>query len=304
MGAIENANKRRPSVPLGLRMNIDLARTFLEIVETHNFNKAAERLSVTQSTISMRVRALEEELGRPLFVRGKTGAELTTAGQQFRRYATNLVRVWQQAQQELALPPGFRTVLNIGGQFSLWDRMLLKWIPWMRNACPDVGIRAEVGLSDGLMRQLSEGLIDIGVMYSPQSRPGLTIEKLLEEKLVLVSTRQRSLDDWGSDYVFVDWGPEFRGAHSQAFPDMQTPAVAVGLGALGLQHILANGGSGYFPMRVVRSYLSDGRLLGVAGAPEFRRPAFLVYPIQDEQPEWLRTALQGMRWVASLEAED
>lgn len=285
-------------------MNIELARTFLEIVETRNFNKAAERLSVTQSTISMRVRALEEELGRPLFVRGKTGAELTAAGHQFRRYATTLVRVWQQAQQELALPPGYRTVLNIGGQFSLWDRMLLKWIPWMRGACPDVAIRAEVGLSDGLMRQLSEGLLDIGVMYSPQSRPGLVTEKLLEEKLVLVSTRSHSVEDWARDYVFVDWGPEFRAAHGQAFPDMQTPAVAVGLGALGLQHILSNGGSGYFPMRVARPLLAQGRLYHVAGMPEFHRPAFLVYATQEEQPEHLRTALQGLRYVASLEAED
>ena len=285
-------------------MNIDLARTFLEIVETRNFNKAAERLSVTQSTISMRVRALEEELGRPLFVRGKTGADLTAAGQQFRRFAATLVRVWQQAQHELALPPGYRTVLNVGGQFSLWDRMLLKWIPWMRNAMADVAIRAEVGLSEGLMRQLAEGLIDIGVMYSPQSRPGLHIEKLLEERLVLVSTAQKSVDQLGREYVFVDWGPEFRASHAQSFPDMQTPAVSVGLGALGLQHILAIGGSGYFPMRVVRSYLADGRLFPVPGAPEFRRPAFLVYPGQEEQAEWLRTALQGMRYVASLEAED
>jgi DNA-binding transcriptional LysR family regulator len=104
--------------------------------------------------------------------------------------------------------------------------------------------------------------------------------------------------------VFVDWGPEYRAAHSQAFPDMSTPAISVGLGALGLQHILANGGYGYFPMRVVRSLLADGRLYAVAEAPEFRRPAYMVYSATDEQVEWLKTALRGLRYVASLEAED
>ncbi len=289
-------------------MNIDLARTFLEIVETRNFNKAAERLGVTQSTISMRVKALEDELGRPLFSRGKTGAELTAAGHQFRRYAANLVQVWQQARQELALPPGFRAVLSVGGQFSLWDRLLLKWIPWMRKACPDVAIRAEVGQSDGLMRQLAEGLIDIGVMYSPQSRPGVVIEQLFEERMVLVSTGPHARGEPGAapapGYVFVDWGPEFRAAHGRAFPDLQTPAISVGLGALGLQHILADGGSGYFPMRVIRPHLGDGRLHLVEGAPEFFRPAYLVHASREEPPEWLRTALQGMRWVASSETED
>ncbi len=285
-------------------MNIDLARTFLEIVETGNFNRAAERLSVTQSTVSMRIKALEDELGRPLFVRSKAGTELTAAGMQFRRYATMLVRVWEQARQEIALPPGFKTVLNVGGQFSLWDRLLVQWIPWMRTALPDVALRAEVGLSDGLMRQLSEGLLDIGVMYSPQSRPGLVIEKLLEERLVMVSTSRRRIEEWDDDYVLVDWGPEFRLGHGQSFPDLKTPAVSVGLGALGLQHVLSYGGTGYFPMRAIRGYLASSRLFPVAGAPEFRRPAWLVYAQDEAREDWFHTALDGMRYVASLESED
>ncbi len=285
-------------------MNIDLARTFLEIAETGNFNKAAERLNVTQSTVSMRIKALEDELGRPLFTRSKAGTELTTAGSQFRRYASTMVRVWEQARQELALPPGFRSVLTVGGQFSLWDRMMLRWIPWMRDAMPDVAVRVEVGLSDGLMRQLSEGLIDIGVMYSPQSRPGLVTEKLLEERLVLVSTTPRQMGQWDAGYIFVDWGPEYRSAHSQSFPDLSTPAVSVGLGALGLQHMLANGGFGYFPMRVVRPYLEAGTLHLVPDAPEFRRPAYMVFSATDEQADWLLTAVRGLRHVASLESEE
>jgi len=285
-------------------MNIDLARTFLEIVETGNFNKAAERLEVTQSTVSMRIKALEDELGRPLFVRSKTGAELTAAGTQFRRYAAAMVRVWEQARQEIALPPGFRTVLNVGGQFSLWDRLLVQWIPWMRTALPDVAVRAEVGLSDGLMRRLGEGTLDIGVMYSPQARPGLHIEKLLEERLILVSSRRDAGESWHRDYVFVDWGPEFRQGHGQAFPDLPAPAVTVGLGALGLQYVLSSGGAGYFPMRVVRSYLAAGRLFAVEGAPEFRRPAWLAHPQEEAREPWFATALDGLRHVASLENED
>jgi len=285
-------------------MNIDLARTFLEIVETGNFNKAAERLNVTQSTVSMRIKALEDELGRSLFVRSKAGTELTAAGVQFRRYATTMVRVWEQARQEIALPPGLRTVLNIGGQFSLWDRLLVQWIPWMRTALPDVALRAEVGLSDGLMRQLAEGLLDIGVMYSPQSRPGLHTEKLLEERLVMVSTRRRTIDEWDDDYVFVDWGPEFRQNHGQSFPDLKTPAVSVGLGALGLQHVLSYGGTGYFPMRAVRAHIAAARLFPVTGAPEFRRPAWLVYAPDEGREEWFHTALDGLRYVASLESEE
>jgi len=285
-------------------MNIDLARTFLEIVDTGNFNKAAERLSVTQSTVSMRIKALEDELGRPLFVRSKSGTQLTAAGMQFRRYATMMVRTWEQARQELALPPGFRTVLTVGGEVSLWDRLLVQWIPWMRTAMPDVALRVEVGLSDGLMRKLIEGLLDVCVMYSPTSRPGLHIEKLVDERLVLVSTRRRTAEEWDDDYVLVDWGPDFRAAHSQAFPNLKTPAVSVGLGAMGLQHILSHGGTGYFPMRVARPHLSAGRLFAVSGVPEFRRPAYLVCAEDETREDWFSTALDGLRYVTSLEQED
>ena len=61
-------------------MDIDLVRTFLEIVSTHSFIRAAERLNVSQTTVSARVKTLEERLGRTLFVRNKSGASLTPAG--------------------------------------------------------------------------------------------------------------------------------------------------------------------------------------------------------------------------------
>src|SRR5690349_7697801 len=64
-------------------MDIELARTFLEIVSTGSFIKAADRLHVGQTTVSARVRLLEQQLGRPLFVRNKAGASLTPAGEHF-----------------------------------------------------------------------------------------------------------------------------------------------------------------------------------------------------------------------------
>jgi DNA-binding transcriptional LysR family regulator len=74
-------------------MDIQLARTFLEIVSTRSFVRAAQRLHVTQTAVSARVKALEDLLGRRLFVRGKSGASLTAAGEQFLRHASTLVQV-------------------------------------------------------------------------------------------------------------------------------------------------------------------------------------------------------------------
>lgn len=283
-------------------MDIEQARTFLEIAEAGTFVKAAERLNITQSTASMRIKALEESLGRPLFVRGKSGAQLTAAGIQFRRYASTLVRAWQQARQEVALPPGFQAVLGIGGQYSLWDRLLIKWLPWIRNAMPDVAVRAEVGTPDNLIRQLSEGLLDIAAMYAPTSRTGFVIEPLFNDRLVMVSSARDEPAKITRRYIFVDWGPAFLASHSQAFPDFATPAVSVSIGLLGLAYLLENEGTGYFPIRVVRPYLEGGRLFLVEGAPEFRRPAYAVYPQASAQENLLKVAIQGLRDLAATEA--
>ena len=59
------------------------------------------------------------------------------------------------------------------------------------------------------MAGLVEGRVDVGVMYTPHSRPGLKVELLLEEELVLVSSDPADAHHPGPDYVYVDWGPEF-----------------------------------------------------------------------------------------------
>ena len=284
-------------------MELLLIRTFSEVIATGSFVAAAERLHVTQSTVSMRIRALEEQLGCPLFVRSKAGARLTPAGTQFERYARGITRIWKQAQLEVALPPGYRGQLRLGGQFSLWDGLLLKWLSWMRTTAPDIALRTEVALPPRLMRQLLDGVLDIGVMYAPQSSTGLVIEPLFEEQLMLVSTASESAAPFEPGYIYVDWGPEFQAAHATRYPGLPIPGMSVGLGALALRFILENGGSGFFPERVVRPFLQSGLLKRVAEAPTFPRTAYLVYPdLQDNA--MLAVALQGARHVAALETED
>ena len=285
-------------------MNLDHIQTFLEIAACGSFNRAAQSLNVTQSTVSARIKALEEHLGRPLFTRAHSGIEMTEAGRQFRGYAANMQRLWQQGRQAVTLPQGFRAVLGLGAQVSLWERLILRWIPWMRGHAPDVALRVEADYSPSQMRQLADGVLDIGVMYHPRHTAGLVIEQLLEETLVLVATEERAVSQgWVEDYVFVDWGDVFRTTHGDSFPDMETAAVSVGLGAMGLQYILENGGSGYFPMRVVRPLIAEGKLFRPAGAPAAQRPAYMVYPEDPKDGELLSLALDGLRRIAAQESE-
>ena len=281
-------------------MDITLARTFLEIVRSGNFVRAAERLHVTQTAVSVRVQTLEELLGGKLFVRSKAGATLTAAGEQFLRYAPLLVQLWERARHQVAAPPGVREVLSLGGELSLWNPFLLDWLVWMRRSTPQLGVRAQVRLPEELMSQVAEGVIDIAVMYAPQQRPGLKIELLMKEKLVLVTTaRKKSGKPRAEDYVFVDWGPDFAAHHNLSFPQLSNPGTYVDLGPLALQFILSAGGSGYFRTQAVAPYLRNGRLKLVRGAPEFMFPAYAVYA-EAADPKIVAPALAGLRHIAAV----
>jgi len=95
-------------------LNLDHIWTFLEIADTGNFNRAARNLNVTQSTVSSRIKSLEDNLGHSLLIRRHIGCELTAAGHQFRQYAVGMQRLWQKSHQAVNLKSGFHSVLAIG----------------------------------------------------------------------------------------------------------------------------------------------------------------------------------------------
>ncbi len=282
-------------------MDVTLARTFLAVVETGSFVEAAKRVFVTQSTVSMRIKALEEQLGKTLFERSKAGATLTPAGAQFHKHALAMVRVWEQARLEVALPPGYRAAFTVGGQYSLWDGFLLEWLARMRSKAPDIAFRTQAGFSNVLMQRLVDGTLDIGVMYTPQSRPGFEVEMLFEEELVLVSSETRPPSKPGKDYIYMDWGPEFQADHSLNFPNLSTPGLYMELGSLSLKYLLENQASGYFPKRLVAPHLEAGRLKLITRSPAFHYPAYVVYSSSGDL-HLLDLGLKIMRKVAAEHA--
>jgi DNA-binding transcriptional LysR family regulator len=257
-------------------MDIGLARTFLEVVASGSFVAAADRLNLTQTAVSARIRALEDQVGRRLFVRNRAGARLTPAGERFRHHAATLVQVWERARQQVALPPGRANLVSIGGEFSLWTPLFADWLLWMRRECPDIAVRAEVDTADRLLDRVQDGSLDVAVLYSPPQRSELVLELIAEEKLVMVTTAEDGRLR-PSDYVYVDWGQPFAASHETAFPELANAAVSISLGALALNYLLAVGGSGYFRTAAVHPHLDSGRLRRIGEAPEFSYSIYAVY---------------------------
>jgi LysR family transcriptional regulator, flagellar master operon regulator len=263
-------------------MDIGLARTYLAVVATGSFVATAEKLHITQTAVSARIRALEEQLGRPLFIRNKAGARLTVAGERFLRHATILVRTWENARQQIILPPGRAEGVSVGAELSLWDPLLVDWLIWMRRERPEIAVRAEVDSSALLLEKLRDGALDVGVLHNPPQQPELVVELLCEEKLIMVTTAEDGKMH-PDDYIFVDWGPAFAANHDAAFATPLNPAVSINLGPLARTYLLTVGGAGYFRLGSVQPYIAEGRMRPVADAPEFSHSVYIVYSARRDQ---------------------
>ena len=201
---------------------------------------------------------------------------MTAAGREFHRYALSMIRVWEEARQQVAIPEGFTRSLTIGAQYSLWPRLGFRWIDELRVDMPDLNIRAELGMPDRITRFLVEGIVQVGLLYMPQMRPGLQAQEIIEEELVLVASWPDPTD-FAAHYVFVDWGPEFLNAHANALPDLTNPGLTLALGALGAEYIINRKAAAYLPARYVKKHLDSGQLHLVPDAPRFPYPVWAVW---------------------------
>ena len=280
-------------------MDMDQIRTFLAVAANGSFLEAASRQHITQSTVSARIHNLENDLGVKLFIRNRSGASLTPAGRRFLRHAKSLVLTLEQARHDVGLPSRFRASITVGARIALWEGFLPQWVGGMRATAPDISISSEIGFEEDLMRRLIEGTLDIGLMYTPQHSPGLQVEHLFDDVLVLLTTDPAK--PWpGQDYIAVDWGPAFYAQHTNSYPDVERPAQVVNIGWLGIQLILTNGGSCFLPMRMARPLIQEGKLFQVPDSPQFPLPAYMVFA-RDSDSSVLEQALSGLRALALSE---
>lgn len=282
-------------------MDISQIRTFLGVVANGSFLEAANRLHVTQSTVSTRIQRLETYLGVTLFVRNRSGATLTLPGRRFLRHAKSLLLTLEQAQHDIGLPSRFSSSITVGARIALWDGLLPRWVGTMREQAPDISIRSEIGFEEDLMRGLIEGRIDVGLMYTPQHNPGLQIEYLFDETLALLATCPDR--PWpNEDYIYVDWGPAFYALHSSSYPELERPPQVVNIGWLGVQLIISNGGSCFLPIRLAEPLIRDKKLFYVPDSPQFRLPTYMVFP-RDNDSSVLAKTVESLRSLGLVEQQ-
>ena len=254
-------------------MQIDQIETFLDLCETHSFHRTADRLGVTQSTVSSRLRALEAALGVTLFTRSRAGTRLTTEGLRFESHARSLRAEWAAALRAAAGAGDKALVVRLGIQHDLAGARLSDWLAGFRRALPDAGFYVELDYSTQMCADLLAGTLDFAVMFTPRANPDLHFESLGEMRLRMVSTHGAQLAAVPvADYVFCNYAPAFAAAHRTALPHLHDAALTLGQNAAVAGVIRHLGGSGYVTEETARLLVAEGLCQIVTDAPRLGQP--------------------------------
>lgn len=277
-------------------MNIENLRAFLEVTATGSFQKASENLHITQSSVSARIKALEERLNRELFTRKRDGVSLNNGGRAFYPYALSVVKTWQQAQHEVSLPEGVEGVVSLGIPVHYWGKLYSEWLDWMNENATGIATRIQSDYSVYLLNELREGLLDLALVFEPLQSPGLYFEPLFTEQLILTSTHPRTVGQGQEEgYIYVDWGHQFQEQHNREYPQVPHHRITVALESQAIEQMLSRGGSAYLARSTVQDYLYQQTLYEVQEAPVFNLTIHLALAESKRRAVGVQKAIEGLK---------
>jgi LysR family transcriptional regulator, hydrogen peroxide-inducible genes activator len=171
-------------------MTLTELRYIVAVARERHFGRAAETCFVSQPTLSVAVKKLEEELGVQLFERGSGEITATAAGN---RVVEQAQRVLEEADKirNLAKSSGdpLEGPLKLGVIFTIAPYLLPQLIPVLRRRAPKMPLVLEENYTATLSERLKRGDIDAAVIALPFSEPGITVTPLYDEPFVVAMAK-------------------------------------------------------------------------------------------------------------------
>jgi len=281
-------------------MNVEQLETFLDLLESRNFNHTSDRLGLAQSSVSARIRALETSLGATLFERGRRGATPTPAGLRFEEHARLLLASWYQARRDLSTVSGDNAPLRISGQISLLRTVLVNWVTQLQDI---EAIDVQADYSTQIVRDLLTGTLDIGLLYAPRYLPDLVVRHVSDEPFLMVSSSAQDLSQVKvEDYINTGYTDFFSRAHVELLPHLSFSRLNVGNEELALELLHRTGGSLYLPASLARVLCREKTSLTIVkNAPVISQPVYSAVHVRRQFDSRIIDALAALDKVVSVD---
>lgn len=249
-------------------MELEQLKAFLTVARTHNFTRAAEELNVVQSTITARIKMLEQIVGKELFKRRTRSVEITPAGESLYPYVEQVMELMQNGLATARLQPDFESRLVIGGLNSIWDSSLFTKLYQFHTQNKEMAIRLVTDHSDHISQRIQNGTVDVGLVYIPPRTSSLKVIPLKEESLQLVGT-PALVDQLGSisakellrlPFIHFNWGPPFEEWFEKEVSSHDSAAFRVDHTGVAVRLLLQGEGVGFLLDSIAEEYIKENRL--------------------------------------------
>src|SRR2546425_4267497 len=273
-------------------MEIPQVEAFLAVGTFGGFRRAADALRVTQPAISARIRALEQSLGVPLFIRSQTGLALSAAGRAFRPHAEQLLHAVALARHAVHdLRPASGGALQLAAALSICTYVLPDVLKRFQAAHPKVMITVRSGHSKEVLEMVLGGQAEIGLARSLQ-HPEVETLSLRDDPLLLVAhstrgpkhTRRPRLAEVANwPLIFFDRGSsDWTLTHSLFRRAGLVPNVALEVDTIETAKRMVERGLGvaFLPRIAVGREIQRGKLatVRILDAEPLRRSLDLIHP--------------------------
>ncbi|WP_230321363.1 LysR family transcriptional regulator [Planococcus salinarum] len=291
--------------------SIELAwlKTFADAAETLNFRKTSERLLMSQPSVTVHIRLLEENLGAALFQRNKNRVSLTEEGKLFKGEAEKLLRQLEQSVESVhSFAQGYRRKWVLAISPLMAETVLPYLLKSFTKQHPDLELVIRVEESEKIEALVETGEVSAGISaIQPVSR-GLHSEVVYKDELVFVVPRDAYDDESGpvisgggmlqSHYLFTHHHPAFWSELliklRLKIPGLRTMKVTQA--HIAKRFIQEGLGVSFLPRSMVRRELMEGRLLEVP-FEMFSLPTAATYFISKDMGDLEKEFLERIQTV-------
>ncbi|MFJ5767008.1 LysR substrate-binding domain-containing protein [Lysinibacillus sp. NPDC093210] len=175
-------------------MQYDALKTFITLVEVNNFTKASEILHISQPSVSLHIKNLEQEFHTTLFIRSPKSVQITPTGEILYKRAKQIMAIAEAAQEDiLAYHHSIQGTLIIGASFTIGENILPSILSKLQQQFPQLELQVIIGNTDEIIQFTKLLQVDIGLIEGQAHDNELVIQPFMQDELFIVSASNHPL---------------------------------------------------------------------------------------------------------------
>jgi DNA-binding transcriptional LysR family regulator len=175
-------------------MYYDALKTFVTLVEVKNFTKTAEILLMSQPSVSLHIKKLEEEFQTKLFLRSPKFLKVTLTGEILYERAKQMITIYEQTRQDIQEHDrSIKGELKIGASFTIGEYILPSLLIDLQEEYPELELQVVIGNTEEIVQAVRLYKVDIGLIEGQTNEKELSVHPFMQDELFIVSSNNHEL---------------------------------------------------------------------------------------------------------------